>query len=535
MELTQEQLNIINSVHTDDHITKVNAYAGTGKTSTIIELVKEIKKTDPNANIAYLVYNTNMKDEAKAKFEELNLDVNCYTAHGLAYRNYSIRHGKFELITTVFGTDYMNLLKREFRGCYIPYGSINQIFEAYGISVLGMDDFCEDIKQNDYLHKDIDCEIKPEYLEFFKRLYNVLLEKNKLLHSMYLKEYAINDYDRIKQFDYVFVDEAQDLNPHMMAIVRRMVCKKIWYFGDFYQQIYTFTGAINAMEQVEGTEYPLSMSFRLNNETRKLANKILNLQYKDFKDKVQISNLYDLKESTNKNKITVLFRTNVAMIDYTLSIIDFCNKYPERRVKVSFMDCVGGKATNSFDKTFESMLYLFRNLLHPVNREKFDQHFKTPKRCSSIDFLIKLAEKADVPLGTYMIEHKDTLPPEVLRMLNLYVVINYDLVNILNKLKSLESTKNPTDEYYLCTAHRSKGREWENVIIAPDKWSFKDPNEANLIYVACTRATKTLDWSSLSRLLGVVRAGGKFIGDPIVANKEIFLFEKEDLDEETTY
>jgi len=91
MKLTDEQYEIINS---SGNI-KINAVAGSGKTTTIIEYAKARPK---NARILYLAFNKSVKTEAIKKFSDKGLrNVTVETAHSLAYRhivynnNYKIR------------------------------------------------------------------------------------------------------------------------------------------------------------------------------------------------------------------------------------------------------------------------------------------------------------------------------------------------------------------------------------------------------------------------------------------------------------
>src|SRR6266404_3927503 len=94
MQLTQEQTDIINSTGN----IKINAVAGSGKTTTIIEYAKT---RPPNSKILYLAFNRSVKLEAVKKFSEKKLsNVQVETAHSLAYRqivsknNYKVRaHG----------------------------------------------------------------------------------------------------------------------------------------------------------------------------------------------------------------------------------------------------------------------------------------------------------------------------------------------------------------------------------------------------------------------------------------------------------
>src|ERR1035437_2152859 len=81
MEMTQEQYDIINSTGN----IKINAVAGSGKTTTIIEYAKARPK---NSKILYLAFNKSVKLEAAKKFAEKGLDnVKIETAHSLAYKN----------------------------------------------------------------------------------------------------------------------------------------------------------------------------------------------------------------------------------------------------------------------------------------------------------------------------------------------------------------------------------------------------------------------------------------------------------------
>src|SRR5690554_6756565 len=91
MELTKEQYDIINSAGD----IKINAVAGSGKTTTIIEYAKARPKTD---KILYLAFNRSVKLEAAKKFADKGLaNVKVETAHSLAYRhivfknNYKVR------------------------------------------------------------------------------------------------------------------------------------------------------------------------------------------------------------------------------------------------------------------------------------------------------------------------------------------------------------------------------------------------------------------------------------------------------------
>src|SRR3546814_9526121 len=83
-------------------------------------------------------------------------------------------------------------------------------------------------------------------------------------HDIYLKVFArickISD-----QFDYLIVDEAQDLNPVLIGIVEKSGLPAV-IVGDNWQSIYGFRGAEDAMSYFDGDVYSLSQSFRFRSE-----------------------------------------------------------------------------------------------------------------------------------------------------------------------------------------------------------------------------------------------------------------------------
>ena len=86
MKLTQEQVDIINS----EGDIKINAVAGSGKTTTVIEYAKTRLA---GSKILYLAFNKSVKLEAVKKFKQKGLtNVTVETAHSLAYKNIVFKH-----------------------------------------------------------------------------------------------------------------------------------------------------------------------------------------------------------------------------------------------------------------------------------------------------------------------------------------------------------------------------------------------------------------------------------------------------------
>lgn len=80
MQLTPEQKNII---HSKGDL-KINAVAGSGKTTTIIEYARA---RSLHSKILYLAFNKSVRMEATKRFAGLNLNnVKIETAHSLAFK-----------------------------------------------------------------------------------------------------------------------------------------------------------------------------------------------------------------------------------------------------------------------------------------------------------------------------------------------------------------------------------------------------------------------------------------------------------------
>jgi len=100
-------------------------------------------------------------------------------------------------------------------------------------------------------------------ISHLKALWDAMCHKNAGLplgHDGYLKLWALSQ--PTARVDYILVDEAQDLNPVLLGVLKRMDCPVV-YVGDPYQQIYEWRGAVNAMAQVAAPHHVLlSQSYR---------------------------------------------------------------------------------------------------------------------------------------------------------------------------------------------------------------------------------------------------------------------------------
>ena len=81
MRLTEEQKEILNAVKNESRV-KIKAYAGTGKTTTLVEVIKD----NPDKNFLVVAFNKSVQEEFKKRAKKENLkNVVVYTLHSLAY------------------------------------------------------------------------------------------------------------------------------------------------------------------------------------------------------------------------------------------------------------------------------------------------------------------------------------------------------------------------------------------------------------------------------------------------------------------
>lgn len=465
MKLTIEQKEILDAVKKHRNI-KINAFAGTGKTTSLNLVAKEFS----DKKILYLAFNSAIKNEASAIFPN-NTQVK--TTHGLAYSAVK-KYTQIDLNSLV---NYRAIdISKEFDITY------NQAIGALKI----FENFCNNTK--DEISKD-DIEHKTAKKIFDQMLIGVL----KPTHSFYLKYYyLLLSKEQIPQFDYdiVMLDEAQDTNEVTLGIFEALSSKVKIYVGDKHQQIYSFRGSKNALNKIScDKELYLSTSFRFNEEIANYANKLL----KNFKNEtVEIKSIKNSDEIVSNGYIS---RTNAQLI----SIISKRIEQREPFVTVRNPDEI-------FSLSIE-LFYLLNNERDQIVKNRFLKDFKDEDELSLYakevdDFELKTALKVVKEYKERIFEFKDIAQKFYKAWQN-------------RTLNGFEKRLN--EILFLTTAHTAKGLEWDRVFIADDFNDFADlildlgctnlkdfqenldklPNqelidEFNLFYVAITRARKAL-------------------------------------------
>lgn len=460
LSFTTEQTEIIYSDLTEIY---VDAKAGTGKTTTLVEFTK-IRRFE---RFLYLVYSADMRKEAKSKFPP---NVEVHSIHSLAYSVVGIKMKDrliFNLkVENVF--DSLDFFSDKNISNIEDYTMAYQVLETIKA-------FCNSSnKEVTHFNKEIEDLAKG----YWDKLSN-MESKTIVSHDVYLKIYQLSE--PILDYDYIAVDESQDLNSVSEYIVRKQSCNKI-FIGDYDQKIFGFRGAISIFENVPKNTpvFDLTSSFRYGHKIAEVANKIL----ETFKDgnRAKIVGLGGLEDSINEfdysEHYTVISRTNAMLID---KAIESVNNGFKVHIKSDF---------NEIKYQALDIYYLFKN-----NKDMIKSDFL--KKMKNFNHLVVLAEQTESKEYSLMIS-----------LIEKYGDLLYE--NIIKIEKNIVSEKLADITYV--TAHKSKGLEFYNVVISEDFASLYngdnidkvDEEEINLIYVAVTRAMEALVLNKdLTKLMGL--------------------------------
>jgi len=479
MNLTSEQIAIVNAIGD----IKINAVAGSGKTTTVIEYAK----TRPQGSkILYLAFNKSVKIEASKRFLAIGLaNVKVETAHSLAYKhivflhNYKVKNQSYK---TNEIADILSLqASGEKHAAYIIANHINK-FIAY---------FCNSDRQKvqdlNYLETITDAKAKIfvttfyKYIEAQTRLFLSKMNSGEIeiTHDFYLKKFQLSNPQL--QYDYILFDEAQDASAAMLDVFFKQTATKV-IVGDTHQQIYGWRYAVNSLEKATFKTFHLSTSFRFSQTIANLAVKIL-----DWKD-----NIYDFESvkiignGNNKTKQSkaVIGRTNLGLL---LVAIEYITE--KKQLKSIYFEGNINSYTYADDGT---SLYDILNLNNDKKHLIKDSLIKQMKDINELEEYIEKTE--EVQLGM---------------MLEIVKKYGDDIPSIIQKIKEkhIDNDDKEKAEFIFSTVHRCKGMEYDVVTLVNDfitqekieKASENDDaskaklnEEINLLYVAATRAKTEL-------------------------------------------
>lgn len=496
---TDEQL-AIEGAFKENRFTTIQAKSGSGKTSTLYMLANGTED-----KILYLAFNKSMAEEARRKMPD---NVECRTLHSICYQqlDQSLRHKLTRpegAYVNVAGTG--NEIAKKFK--------INNLIDKNGKTLLtramiglmvkqtvGKFEFSDDahlgrkhfptVYLPDLKRKNInENKLITEVVTYAKQLWRERIDPKSetiMTHDTYVKLFELSGKDL--GYDIIFGDEFQDVNPAFLSILcNAKAAKRIVVVGDEFQSIYQFRGSQNMMKETStyGVELPLTACFRFGPKVADVANMILEdkqplthpLVGKGY-DTTVGSYVSDIVDYTKP--YTIIFRKNLTLLMEAMDRI------------ADGEDIIINVDTKDFISMVDSVNALRRGDIEKVKHE-------TVLPYATWEEFVDCAES----------------DPDAKRLLN--VVVSGKANTIAHTLRTHRNS--PTAKVTLTTAHKSKGLEWDQVVVANDfpsnynkerEWVGLEEAERNLLYVAHTRCIKCLQWNStVQEIIDIKRVEGE--------------------------
>ena len=463
MEHTSEQQAILE--RPPEGIIKVAAGAGCGKTSTLVAYGERWRGRG-----LYLAFNKAIADEARRKFPK---SIEPRTAHSFAFRALGVT--KRGNVVPKFRHEHLD----DYRDALQPVHGMRDGQMRTAV-LKTMDNFLIDAgKRLKVEHCPIEDPARSNAIRaiakpILEQLMHFQRHDRPITHDVYLKSFEL--LHRIDDaFDYIMVDEAQDLNPVLISIAMK-ARRPLLVVGDSYQSIYRFRGAVDAMDQFAADPLPLSQSWRFGESVARLANRILSSH--SVRPRFRLSGNPAITTQIVRYGGRLSIAPGTAILARTNARL-FMSLAPLARP----FHLIGG--FRDLERQIASAWALRCGRV----REVTDQ---AVARFATWAHLDAAAERGDA---------------EAKRWRMIVEAYGEDLPAILSRLGALHREKEQDAQIIVSTAHKAKGREFDAVLVLDDfpkpselrAKRFQKPEsrteidqEINLLYVACTRARKRL-------------------------------------------
>jgi DNA helicase-2/ATP-dependent DNA helicase PcrA len=449
----------------------VNAVAGSGKTTTIVEALKLIKGSS-----LFLAFNKSIADELKGR------GVNARTFHSLTYVPVTsfkvapkVEPDKLKkLVATYFDSEevkmygsfcmkMVSLARQTGVCCLVPDNkkTWKQIMEHFNVEL-----------ENENAREDRGLELSAELLHRSNE--SDMVDFDDLLYFAVLFNISLPKYD------FVLVDEAQDTNAIQRAILKKVMkpTSRMVAVGDPAQAIYGFRGANSNSMDLIGSEFkcgqlPLSISYRCAKSIVKYAQTwVPHIEHADDAPEGEVKH-----HGTNwKNSIFTC--DDLIVCRRTAPLITLAYQLLRDRISVQVLGRDIGEGLKSLIRKMQArgVNQLIEKLTKYQEREverfkKMEMEAKAEAVADRVSCILTLID--------VMPENERSIP-----------ALEKTLDDLFSSKKGCVT---------LSTIHKSKGLEADRVFWLDSDYQPKWPmlpwqaqQEDNLKYVAVTRAKKSL-------------------------------------------
>jgi len=479
---TPQQQAIITAAVDGKHVA-VQALAGTGKTSTLVMIADRMLER----RIGYIAFNAAIAHEAGRKFGR---NVTARTSHSFARQD--LNNTPYRQKVSIAGP--LNSGARRPKDVAAALGITGdlQIQRDGSVQRVGPEEIARIVMSAIRRYRQsADTDIGRRHLgeawahtpaartllDYTRRAWADIADPNSnkivFTHDDYLKIWALTNPRLI--FDTIFFDEAQDINPVLRKVIQDQNAQVI-VVGDSNQAIYEFRGAIDALKDWPADiVLPLTQSWRFGPAVAGAGNAFLDL-LGESDLRLEGSPALDTVIGTVDEPDAILTHTNVGAIGAV-----FAGFEAGKRVAL-----VGGGQDIEDIARAARDLQQGRRTRHPElsafeSWSEVKRYAEAEEDAASLQRFVRLVDRYS-PQGLL------------------------DMIRDLVPEDAADEETRP--ELVVSTAHKSKGREWDQVQIWSD---FPQPKEdtktgelilppkdkLRLAYVTVTRARKRLDIGSL--------------------------------------
>lgn len=464
-EWSKYQKEIFNEVEKGTGNIVVEALAGSSKTTVLIECTNHIPQ---GSKTLLCAFNKRIKEELDTKIS--NPDVKCLTLHSLGFSairktnpNVQVDSKKMDDVINslrfkITDADYSKVMTNLKKTCSLAKSTlvdtpskIKNIIELYDV---------------DYTPYSVD--------EFTKMVFDSL-EKSKTLRN-------VIDFDdmvlfpiifdlKVDKFDYILIDEAQDLGVGLLqiALKAKKENSRIFVFADALQAIYQFRGAggeqvIKMIDEIGGKKLPLPICYRCPTSVVDLARKYApTIESFPGNKQGEVKNItYDEMYKIIPKGTFVISRYNAPLVPVYFSLLKL------------------GKSAFIIGKDIGN------NLITIIKRSK----------CKSIDnFKSKMDEmrRAEIAKAKKEKRSYDLIDDKYDCLENISATCK-TVKELSDKINKMFTDIADHEKISLMSTHKAKGLEADTVILLKKTFSpdSDDQAERNIFYVAISRTKDKL-------------------------------------------
>lgn len=500
----------------------INAAAGSSKTTTIVNAIKYIPE---NKKVLFVAFNKDIVAEIQSRVDHKNVTIS--TFHSLGYnilrenkivdQKTSRAHARVDLeINTSTSVDIIDIYKYKLLLCNNLYNNISStsgitdssnrkskaVKSIYLNNIKKLVDYCRyylafSIKEIGRVAEIYD--IVPIANEF-ETVRNLLILGKEHVETIDYTDMlwlpnVLNLTTKKHLYDYIFIDEAQDTSIVEQKLIEKCFKRGTRFIcvGDIFQQINIWAGS---------TQKAIEL-FKEHPHTKELE---LPITYRCPKKVVELARQYAPNIIAAPNAIDGEINYNVPIMTPTNNDMILCrNTAPLVGLFLRYLR----KEKKVYLRGFEDVKENYLSLISKFQCTLIDRN------CVTADGLIpKIYGYFFSEMDRYtnilnLTEDEVLSHPSILSLyddIQGILVLSEGLTNVnelINKINTVFEGDRE-DAIQLSTIHKAKGLEADNVYILcpslmPSKFAKKDweiESERNLIYVAYTRAKKTLNFLS---------------------------------------